>query len=563
MENFRAIIIGIDSYRHCPPLKSSENNAQALYRYLFEEAQIPSHQLLLLTDTSPSPGKYSTYPNQENIRQWVNDGSTSVKMGWFFFQGYGVNYQGQDYLIPIDGQPKAIAQTGIHLRSLLERLQRTIQQPIIILDLKPIGPDKGLGEQVITFAQKRGITLILSTQSPENSSVGVKFTDALLEALRYYRHDLTLQSLEAYLRERLLILKSSPDKSVGKLVVINPTPQNRRQTLIPAPTMRVKQTSGQSVIKKASATHPSLTLPTLPKVPAVSSLPTEGTPSGHLITLSPPHPITPSPRHSITPSPPHPITPSPRHSVTPSPQSLSTKTNWKWFFLGVGTLVFIGLLGAVYIRFKGTSMGQINESHENKRLILNKAKIPLSFHQASRLNEGISIARKIPPNTPFYEEAQTYINRWTETILDIAQGRAIKGDFQGAITAAQLVPYQQKELYSLAQESIKYWQKLSQQKQYNEVLIDAAQGLIKPNQASSYNRAITTLRYITPEEPGYDIAQPLIEKWSQQIYQLAQVRGTQGQFSLAIQTAQLIPDYTLAYDQAQRAIAQWQNKLEH
>lgn len=53
MDNFRAIAIGIEEYLHYQPLTGAENNAQALYRYFFEEANIPCHQLLLLTDTSP------------------------------------------------------------------------------------------------------------------------------------------------------------------------------------------------------------------------------------------------------------------------------------------------------------------------------------------------------------------------------------------------------------------------------------------------------------------------------------------------------------------------------
>ncbi|GBF82242.1 caspase family protein [Aphanothece sacrum] len=455
MENFRAIVIGIDYYLHCPPLKSSETNAQAIYRYFFEDAHIPSHQLQLLTDTSPSPGKNSTYPNQENIRQWINNGSIPVKMGWFFFQGYGINYQGQDYLMPIDGQLQAIAETGIHLRSLLERLQRSIQQLIIVLDLYPIVGDSRLGEQILDFAQKRGIKLILYREPYQNSSQGVKFTTALLEALRYYGHHLTLSALEAYLQERLLGVKSS-----HKLVVITPTPQTSRQPLIPSPPVPVKQRS-RPVVNKPLVTLPTLTLPPLPqpKVAAVSS--------HH-------HPITPSSHHPITPSPHHP-TPSP-HSITPS----SPKR--KGFFLGGGIVLLMGLFGSFFLLFNNSNFWNGKEESQKNREILNKAKITLSIHQASRFSQSIALARQIYPDTPFYNEAQTSIIRWSEAILEIAQGRAMKGDFEGAIIAAQLVPQEQKTLYLLAQKYLQNWQKLSQQKQYNQVLIDAALGLIRPQQ---------------------------------------------------------------------------------
>ncbi|WP_198648710.1 caspase family protein, partial [Cyanothece sp. BG0011] len=158
--------IGIEDYLHYQPLTGAENSAQALYRYFFEEAKIPSHQLLLLTDTSPSPGKRSTYPNRDNILQWINDSLIKVEYCWFFFQGYGINYQGDDYLLPIDSNLNSIPQTAIKVRSLFEKLQYNSQNLLIILDLQNPLKDGKLGQITLDLAQKKNISLIFFLSFP-------------------------------------------------------------------------------------------------------------------------------------------------------------------------------------------------------------------------------------------------------------------------------------------------------------------------------------------------------------------------------------------------------------
>ncbi|CCQ62758.1 hypothetical protein CWATWH0401_3940, partial [Crocosphaera watsonii WH 0401] len=79
-------------------------------------------------------------------------------------------------------------------------------------------------------------------------------------------------------------------------------------------------------------------------------------------------------------------------------------------------------------------LNKINyQSIQENQQILDYGKIRLNIQQASRFNEAISYARQIQPHTPLYKEAQNNINQWSQIILDIAQGRAILGDFQGAI----------------------------------------------------------------------------------------------------------------------------------
>ncbi|NJK48988.1 hypothetical protein HC931_13125 [Candidatus Gracilibacteria bacterium] len=122
MENFQCIAIGIDRYHFLAPLRYAVADAQVFARFLVEEAKTSFRQSLLLTDTSPYLNKLSTYPNRENLLAWLEKGDTrSSSPLWFFFSGYGMNYRGEDFLLPIDGNPNDIENTGISLRSFLNR----------------------------------------------------------------------------------------------------------------------------------------------------------------------------------------------------------------------------------------------------------------------------------------------------------------------------------------------------------------------------------------------------------------------------------------------------------
>ena len=356
MENFRAMAIGIDGYHYWQPLNHSEANAQALYKYLSQDAQIPHQNLLLLTDTSPQVEPYSTYPNRENIRQWLEHWPSQIKLGWFIFQGYGINYQGQDYLIPIDGHPQAIFQTGIEMRSLLETLQLKTQRLLIILNLTLANQDKGLKKRAIALAKERGIALIIIVCSPQFR--GTMFTTALLEALRYYRHHITLTNLEAYFRERLTSLGSPSQPSIVTPVVVSPSLAAGHLPLLPSPNSQVH--SSQFKVKltpnvTSKASHRSsvgletLTLPILPK------------------SSSPVAPLPKPPLPSASPA-----------SSSVKPQ---LRTYGKWFLLAgifCFLLVFLGLRLFKLIRTDVTPKDLIEESVDRNtrenRQVLNYAK---------------------------------------------------------------------------------------------------------------------------------------------------------------------------------------------
>lgn len=190
------------------------------------------------------------------------------------------------------------------------------------------------------------------------------------------------------------------------------------------------------------------------------------------------------------------------------------------------------------------------------------AKAQLQSGSASNLNRAVVEAQKIPPDNPVYPQAQSDIERWSQGILDIAEGRARENNFEGAVAAAQMVPEANRSIHALAQLRIQEWQQQAEAVQANQDTFQQAQALIRSGQASSYNKAIEQLRQIEPEQPGYAAAQKQVDQWSAEILKIAQARAQRKQFATAVQAAQLVPEGTSSYDAAQKAISQWQAELK-
>ncbi|MEO1299637.1 MAG: peptidase C14, partial [Cyanobacteria bacterium J06636_16] len=190
------------------------------------------------------------------------------------------------------------------------------------------------------------------------------------------------------------------------------------------------------------------------------------------------------------------------------------------------------------------------------RQILSDARQIIQSTSASQLNDAIEQARQVPSDDPYYEEAQADIARWSQMILDIAEGRESSGDTRGALSAAQLVPEDQPAVYRLAQQRIATWQ----QQITNQQLIQQTQNSLQPGQASSYQDAITALKQITPDQSGYAVAQERISEWSEAILAIARDRAIQGDLPGAIAAAQLVPSGTEAFAQAEAEIQRWQTQ---
>ncbi|NET57762.1 MAG: peptidase C14 [Symploca sp. SIO2E6] len=594
MTNHVCVAVGINRYQFLRPLSYGQADAQALQQLLVWQANLPSEQCLLLTDSSPPVSEYSTYPSRDNILHWVGMPSQNLLLAehwrWFFFSGYGVSWQEVDYLMPIDGNPDDITGTGIPVRSLFESLKTHDNDKILVLlDInRSPGPTVGgpVGAETVELAEQMGIALVLSSQlnqySHEAAALGKGlFTTALLEALRYYHTDTTLESLEEYLRERLPELSQHHWRPLQTPLTVIPSQKTRAQLILPSVHFLAQERTGMLASSKLDlqeirgGDYPNGTAPTSPNIVVP-------TPPRGLNTSS----IQTTPHNS------HPV-PSKPGAMVPSTDSQSEsemeKTPWwqqRLLLWGVGILASGLLAMALVLRIQdNTDSEQLVEATNSEAVPtasptatvqqptapqqqpinasqnpLVEAKSLIEPIQASSFSKAIDMARKVQPDDPLYQQAQQDISRWSQVMMDIAEGRAQKENFGGAIAAAKMIPQDDSSVHQKAQEAMVQWQDISLN-QRNQELIQKAKQAIKPNQVASYQGALTTLSQVKPEQPGYDEVQQLKAQWSDQIYLIANTLAAQGKFQEAVEIAKSIPQGTPSSEKAKQAITNWSDQI--
>ncbi|MEA5464308.1 caspase family protein [Leptothoe sp. PORK10 BA2] len=189
--------------------------------------------------------------------------------------------------------------------------------------------------------------------------------------------------------------------------------------------------------------------------------------------------------------------------------------------------------------------------------LLAEARRSLRPSQASRFASAIATARQIPPGDPNYAQAQADIQRWSQVILDLAEGRAAESELEAAINAAKLIPKEPANIYQTAQERIGLWQTRAQAR----TLIREAQAMPRLGQASTYQKGILKLQEVPKDLPiEYGDAQRLIGEWTEKMLTIAQARAAQGRYASAIEAASLIPKNTPNYQAAQTEITRWRGE---
>ncbi|WP_373525917.1 caspase domain-containing protein [Nostoc sp.] len=626
MTNYWAIAIGINQYQLFQPLSCTQADAEALEDFLVTHGGFVPKHCLLMTDTSPPIGDRSTYPTKENILLLLEDlAATSWQPEdylWLFFSGYGVNYKGKDYLMPTEGNPELVQETGIELRSLMQSLQLAEMNVLLLLDInRAFGTqaDAPVGEETIELAQELQLATILSCQpeqfSHESSELGHGFfTAALLEALRSGNGS-NLADLESYLSLLMPKLCQHHWRPVQNPATIIPS---RQQVILPSLAME-SEFQAESVIYPEESFAVALAAPPLDDSPRTSgdrgrwgeaTMNSSQQVKAYKVEKSKDQQVQKSATDLVSqPMPETSLGVNTRGRFIPNssqgyvsrlPSNQSSIPFWKQFILwGGGSLLVAGLIAVVFLRnqetfrikqisntspnatasdrqfiqnlssdptppvkLKNPSSAQIVSSSESKKrnqAVLDLAKMSLRQTQASDLSMAIATARKIKPGEPLYAQAQENIKIWSRMILDLAEGRAKKRQYASAIAAARLIT-KDEDPYAKAQAAINLWRLEGKQYVSNKTLLDAANGLIKSGQASTYNRAIEVAKTVPAGQPGFDTAQKSINKWSEKILNLSKSRAAEGELKSAIATAALVPEETGAYEDAQDAIRKWQKK---
>ncbi|MBW4488486.1 MAG: caspase family protein [Trichocoleus desertorum ATA4-8-CV12] len=606
MVNHWAIAIGINQYQFLQPLRYAQQDAQALRDFLVEEAGFPAEQCLLFTDTSSTRRERATYPTQGTLQAWIDDLCQQfVQPGdlvWCFFSGYGACYQGQDYLMPIDGDPSDISGTGISVRSLLQQFEATAAEiALVILDMnrtQGIQVDEPLSTQTLELARRLKIATILSCEPGEFSHEAANlhhgcFTAALLEGLRLGQCN-TLADLDAFLRDRLPELTEHHwQPAQHPVVVVNP-PEKRQQGILPrimvtsawddfsypagTDTMAAldSDASRSSYLSPDERSSAGVGLSTLPVNPGHSN--PGNTSNTSYTSNSSPYKILSKLTNKPSASSGEPSKSNAQNPLgDPAAAEISDSVFWRRFLVW-GGLIAVFLFSGVIIRnlsaFTGrdTSIPVVstptqptgsNQSTNATSTVVSPAASSAPVLTATPSSSPNSAPSPAPSSAPSPDDSAASppvpvaaSNVPLDQLLPAAQAALQQQKSQEALRLLNQVPANQQ--------NAKYRNLRTQAEQRaNQELLEAARVTIRPNQASRFNQAIAQASKIKPGQPLYDQAQQDIQRWSQVILDLAEGRAKQGQFGEAIQTARLVPKNNAAvYGQAQQEIAQWQQKSQ-
>ncbi|MEW6497092.1 MAG: chromosome segregation ATPase [Cyanobacteriota bacterium] len=167
---------------------------------------------------------------------------------------------------------------------------------------------------------------------------------------------------------------------------------------------------------------------------------------------------------------------------------------------------------------------------------------------------AIKEAEKITPQSYAYKEAQDLIAECGKKLLDVAENRLEKGNWQGVLEVANKIPPSVKLEAEKAD------------------LIDLAQAASTAASGTSTDleRAIASAQNLRPDRPLYEKAQQFIDRWKREIEDVARLErarmyaesGLVPDLRTAIAEAQQIPNGNPRYQEARREISRWTTQVE-
>jgi uncharacterized caspase-like protein len=130
MDDF-AVIVGIEKYSEVPPAQFADRDAKAMRDSLVAMGYPERNIVLLQGERATKTGLI------KNLETWlprnVNDKSTV----FFYYSGHGAPdpKNGQAYLVPFDGDPQYLEDTGYPMKRLYEKLGALkVKQVIVAMD---------------------------------------------------------------------------------------------------------------------------------------------------------------------------------------------------------------------------------------------------------------------------------------------------------------------------------------------------------------------------------------------------------------------------------------------
>jgi cell division protein FtsB len=214
-----AIIIGINGYTFLPPLKWATRDAQMMAQFLKNNHFKVWHFSTKVSDSKMQPSRACIRRFLNTLKQQELDKDDNF---WLFFSGHGLVHDGEDYLMPMEGDPDDIDGTAIPTKFVIDQLKKVHAGNIyLFLDACRNKGNKSLltlGDSTIEEARSKNIIVFFSCSHGEfsyeiDSLKHGSFTCALLEGLKNPVNKSNLQELASYVNSRVAELNSKHKKS--------------------------------------------------------------------------------------------------------------------------------------------------------------------------------------------------------------------------------------------------------------------------------------------------------------------------------------------------------------
>ncbi len=132
-KNAYAIVIGIEDYRQkLPKADYAVADARTVTEYLIKVMGYPEENIVTLTNEHATKSDFEKY-----FEKWISNNAEKDSTIFIYYSGHGApnTKTGDAYLVPYDGDPSFIEQTGYPLKKLYESLNKLqVKEIIVALD---------------------------------------------------------------------------------------------------------------------------------------------------------------------------------------------------------------------------------------------------------------------------------------------------------------------------------------------------------------------------------------------------------------------------------------------
>ena len=129
-KNAYAIVIGIENYRQkLPKADFAVADAETVTKYLTKVMGYPEENIVTLTNEHATKSDFEKY-----FEKWLSNNAEKDSTVFIYYSGHGAPNpkSGDAYLVPYDGDPSFIEQTGYSLKRLYESLNKLQAIEIIV-----------------------------------------------------------------------------------------------------------------------------------------------------------------------------------------------------------------------------------------------------------------------------------------------------------------------------------------------------------------------------------------------------------------------------------------------